>query len=382
MQPKQFNMLALAAVGSLIAAGVVHSSYNSFNEEIVSGQRLFASLETQADATSQIALQQGEAKLTFKKSADGKDWSLVERSGYPVDAKKLRELVIKLGETELIEKKTSNKDLYGQLDLGDPKAKGADAKLVRLSDAKNKTIAEVVIGKERREAFGSGKAGTYVRTPGAAQTWLAKVELNASMDVVDWVQPTFFRLDEQKIASISVKEGEAAIYRIERGEKKKDEKLAAFEFADVPEGKKTKQNVRIDDFLKGLRTLEMKDVRAAKDADKKPDMTAEVTLSDGAKYKVGMKREDKKRWMTVSVLANGKDEAAAKAVAEATKGWAFEIPEWRAAQAFKKADDIFETVKKTEAPKASTPNLSQPNAPLAPLGGPRMQLGPTAPRAQ
>lgn len=349
MQPRQFNILALSAVISLVAAGVVHSSYNSWNDDVVTGQRLFPSLERQGDATGHIFIQKGEEKLTLKKSADGKVWSLVERDGYPVDANKVRKLVVSLGQAELIERKTNSEKLYGQLDLGDPAAKDADAKLVRLSDKDNKTIAEVVIGKERRGAFGAGKAGTYLRVPGNPQTWLAQLELDASTGVDDWVKPVFFRVEEDKIKSLKVSQGDAVVYSLGL----KDKKPGEFKLVDIPADKKPNEKLRIADLINGIRTLEMTDVRKAGDGDAKPDMTADIEMADGAKFRVGMKREKKKRWMTVAVLADGKDAEAGKLV-KAGKGWAFEIADWRADQTFKKADEVFEVVK-VEAPKMSLP---------------------------
>lgn len=349
MQPRQFNILALSAVISLVAAGVVHSSYNSWNDDVVTGQRLFPTLERQGDATGHIFIQKGEEKLTLKKSADGKVWSLVERDGYPVDANKVRKLVVSLGQAELIERKTNSEKLYGQLDLGDPAAKDADAKLVRLADKDNKTIAEVVIGKERRGAFGAGKAGTYLRVPGNPQTWLAQLELDASTGVDDWVKPVFFRVEQDKIKSLKIKQGDAVVYSLGAKAKKPGE----FELVDIPADKKQNEKLRIADLINGIRTLEMTDVRKAGDADAKPDMTADIEMADGAKFRVGMKREKKKRWMTVAVVADGKDAEAGK-LAKAGKGWAFEIADWRADQTFKKADEIFDVVK-VEAPKLSLP---------------------------
>jgi Domain of unknown function (DUF4340) len=367
MQPRQFNMLALAAVISLIAAGVVHSSYNSFNEETVSGKRLFPSLESQAGSTARIAIQQGENKLTLKKSADGKIWSMEERAGYPVKALKVRELVVKLSQAELIEKKTSSKALHGELDLGDPTVKDATAKQIRLADANGKAVAEVIIGKERRAAFGAGQSGTYVRKLSDPQTWLAKMELNASTSVMDWVEPIFFKVDDQKIKTLVMKAGGKVIFTVARGKKKKNEKVAGFELTDVPKGKTKQTKLRVDDLVNGIRTLEMTDVRKAQAADSKPDMTAEITMDDGAKYQVGLKREDKKRWVSVTVLENGKDAAKAKKISAATKGWAYEIADWRAGQTFKKDKEVFETVA-VEKPKAETPKMSTPPSvkPLAP----------------
>lgn len=361
MQPKQFNMLALAAVISLIAAGVVHSSYNSFNAETVSGQRLFPGLERNADKTAKIAIQKGEAKLTLSKSGDGKVWSIVERSGYPVDAMKVRELVVKLGQAELVERKTSNKELYSQLDLADPTAKGADAKLVRLSDKSDKPIAELIVGKERRAAFGAGKSGTYVRSGDSPQTWLAKLELNAAPDVMEWVEPVFFKIDEQKIDSITVSQGEAIVYKLGRETAKKDEKKGAYTLVDVPDGKTRNAKLELENLVNGIRTLEMTDVRKRSASDAKPAMTADVKMDDGTTYRIGLIQDDAKRWITVDVAATGKGEAAAKSVVEKTKGWAYQIAAWRADQTFKKPEDVFEAAK-VEAPKAPGPVNPTPGA--------------------
>lgn len=375
MQPKHFNMLALSAVISLIAAGVVHSSYNSWTDDAASGKRLFPSLETGGDATGQIVIQKGEDKLTLKKSADGKIWSMVERAGYPVDPKKVRELVVKLGQTELIQRKTNKADRYDQLDLGDPTKKDADSKLVRLADKDNKTIAELIVGKERRGEFGAGTAGTYVRVPGDPQTWLAKVELNAPTGVDDWVKPVFFQFDEKKIKSLAVRQGDTVVYKLGV----KDKKAGEFELTDIPADRKPKKDLRIADLVNGIRTLEMIDVRAAGVADGKPDMTADVELDDGTKYRIGMKREDKKRWMTVAVLAEGKDNAGAKKLKADSKGWAFEIADWRADQTFKKSADVFEVVKAAEKPKMSVPPAGAKPATAAPATTEQKKSNPPEP---
>ena len=106
METRHFNLLALAAVISLIAAGVVHSAYNSLDQEVVTGQKVFPALEGRSGDVHQVVLEQGEKTITLKKNDDGKGWGIVERGGYPVDAKKVREIVVKLSQAELIEPKT------------------------------------------------------------------------------------------------------------------------------------------------------------------------------------------------------------------------------------------------------------------------------------
>ncbi len=361
MEPKHLNRLAIAAVVSLIAAGLVHSSYNDFSDDTISGEKLFPSLGEQAANVGQITLGQGEKKLSFKKSEDGKQWSIVERSGYPVDAKKVRKLVVSLAKAELIQRKTRDEKRFAQLELEEPDGKDAKSKLIRLADSGGKTVAEIVVGKRRHGAFGTSKSGTYLRKPGDNQTWLASLDIEAPLDVSDWVQPVFFKIDDKAMKSLVVSEGDKTVYKLDAG----DDKDGALKFADVPTGKKTKTSVKASDLVNGIRTLELTDVRAAVDGDKKPDMTADIVMKDGAAYRIGLKKDGKKRWITVAVTADGKDAEGAKKIREATSGWTYQIAEWRAGQVFKSSDDLFEDVK----PAAT--------APIQP-GAPKMSLPPGA----
>ena len=357
METRQFNLLALAALISLIAAGVVHSAYNSLDQEVVAGQKVFPSLERRSGDVNEVVLQQAGKTITLKKTDDGKGWGIVERGGYPVDAKNVREIVVKLSQAELIEPKTRDPKRYGQLELGDPKAKDASSRLVRFLDKSAKPIAEVVVGKNRYAAFGTGQSGTYLRKPGEKQTWLAKLDLKAPMDVSDWVAPVFFRVAKDKIKSLVVKDGETTVYKVVPDEAQ----AGKFKVVDIPSGRVLKKDFRIDETINGVRTLEMLDVRKRTEKDGKPDRVAVLTMTDGAEYTVGMKRDgtdDKERWMTVEVKVPGDAEAAklAKAVAEDTQGWSFRIAEWRARHTFKGLNDMYDKVEAEakDAPPGAT----------------------------
>jgi hypothetical protein len=346
METRHFNLLALAAVISLIAAGVVHSAYNSLDQEVVTGQKVFPALEGRSGNVHQVVLAQGDKTITLKKNDDGKSWGIVERGGYPVDAKKVREIVVKLSQAELIEPKTSDPKRYKQLELGDPKAKESESRLVRLADKAGKAIAEVVVGKQRYAAFGTGQSGTYLRKPDDAQTWLAKLDLKAPMDVSDWVDPVFFRIAKDDIKSIVVREGDTQVYKVVPDEAQKGK----FKVVDIPAGRELQNGFRVDETVDGVRTLEMLDVRKPTEKDAKPDRVAVVTMADGTEYTIGMKRDgtdDRERWLAVAVKLpeDAKAAEAAKFIAEDTKGWVFRIAEWRARQTFKGLDDVYEAVK-------------------------------------
>jgi hypothetical protein len=200
-----------------------------------------------------------------------------------------------------------------------------------------------VVGKNRYAAFGAGQSGTYLRKPGEKQTWLAKLDLKAPMDVSDWVAPVFFRVAKDKIKSLVVREDDKTIYKVVP----EDGEAGKFKVVDIPSGRKLKTGFRLDETINGVRTLEMQDVRKSTNKDAKPDRVAVLTMADGAEYTIGMKRDgpdDKERWVTVDVKVPEDEEAVklAKAVVEDTAGWAFRIAEWRARQTFKGLDDVYE----------------------------------------
>lgn len=395
MEPKHFNLLAVAAVVSLVAAGVVHSASNDWSTEKVDGQKLFPDLGASADRVGSIVVQKGKDKLTFEKQ--GKGWAVKERSDYPVNVSKIRQLLVELETAELVEPKTRVKERYELLELGDPTKEGANSTLVALDDAKGKSIAQVVIGKRKVAAFGTGNAGTYVRQPGNPQTWLANANVRAPTDVSDWVDPVFFRIDPKTIKSLSITAPKAQIFEIIVDEVKK----GTFKFTAVPDHHKLKSGVSATNMVTALKTLELLDVHKI---DKLPAgdgiFAAMLETMDGMKIDFRVRPEKTDRWISLAVVADGKDKKAADAVRAATKGWEFKIASWRARQTFKEPKELFEPVKAPE-PKKVEPQSPTPAAPAAakpapsaapegakpapapaPSGGPDPASGPGAAKPQ
>jgi len=395
MEPKHFNLLAVAAVVSLVAAGVVHSASNDWSTEKVNGQKLFPDLGASADRVGSIVVQKGKDKLTLEKQ--GKGWAIKERSDYPVKVSKIRQLLVELETAELVEPKTRVKERYKLLELGDPAKEGANSTLVALDDAKGKSIAQVVIGKRKVAAFGTGNAGTYVRQPGNPQTWLANANVRAPTDVSDWVDPVFFRIDPKTIKSLSITPPKAQTYEIVVGDKNK----GTFKFAAVPDHHKLKSGVSATSMVTALKTLELLDVHKS---DKLPAgdgvFAAMLETMDGMEIDFRVRPEKTDRWISLAVVADGKEKKAADELRAATKGWEFKIANWRARQTFKEPKELFEPVK-APAPKKVVPQSPAPAAPAsakpapspapegakpaptpAPAGGPDPASGPGAAKPQ
>ncbi|MCB1511282.1 MAG: DUF4340 domain-containing protein [Hyphomicrobiaceae bacterium] len=367
MEPKHFNMLAVAAVVSLITAGIVHGAYNNWQAEKVTGQKLFEGFDKGANKVGRVMLQKGKAKLTLQK--DGKGWVVLERSGYPVDSAKVRALLVNLANTELVEPKTRVASRYSLLELGDPARDDAKSTLVALADERGKAIADVVIGKRKPGAFGQGKPGTYIRRPGNPQSWLASANLRASVDVVDWVDPVFFRLDPKTVTSLTIAAPKGQPFELVPDEKKKGE----FKFKAVPEGHKLKAGASASGMVKAMRTLELMDVKKIK-AQPDGDKVTKATLvtAAGAKIDIRLRADNTDRWLSIKVVDAGKDEAIKK-LAPKIEGWEFKVADWRSRQTFKTPSDVFEPIKKPEN-KPVPPKAGAPQPPR----GPEPAAGPSA----
>ena len=354
MNAKQFNILAIAAAVSLVTAGIVHSAYDTWSVETVTGEKLFEAFDDDASRVSSLMLRKGKDVFTFKKD-DAGGWSITERGGYPADPKKVRELLVKLARAELVEAKTGDPKRYKLLDLGDPTKEDSGSTLVRMNDSGDKVVGEVVIGKERISAFGRGKSGSYVRRPGKDQTWLTNVGLKPSMTVSDWVQPVFFRMALGEMSSLTLDPPDGDPVKIVTDPAKKE----TFKFQAIPEGKKTKSGVDATVMIKAIETLEMTDVRKAASAKVPKDavtISADLETTDAMKlrFKV-LKIGENDRWLSIDVLDDGKKKDVAEKLKADLAGWQFKIADWRSRQMFKTAAEMFEDKPQPKPAPAAAP---------------------------
>ncbi len=255
MKPTSFAALAVATALVLAIAIVTYGAQNRWSQAKVSGASLFPNLAAQAPRIAKIELKQGEKALTLARDKDA--WSLADRGGYPAKADAVRALLVKVAQAELVEGKTSNKERYAQLELEDPAGKDAKSRLLRIADDKGAAIAEAIVGKKRHDAFGASKGGTYVRKPGDAQTWLSNADLDVSLAVRDWVQPSLLELGAAKIAKLTIEvPGEEPLV-IERDAAN----TGKHTLVGIPDGKKLKEGAGIDGIVRAAGSIDLEDVR-------------------------------------------------------------------------------------------------------------------------
>lgn len=338
IKPNQFIALAFGTLASVIAAAAIYSVTNRWNAGKVEGALLTSGLILQEKTIASVEIAQGEKKVTLERA--GEQWKIKERAGYPANAERVRALLNTIAKAELIEPKTAAKDRHKQLELEDPTAKDAKSRAVRILDAKGKALSEVVLGKTRHDAFGSGKGGVYVRRLNEAQTWLATGDPKGGTDLRDWVTVTVYELDQAKVQKVTIEHpGEEALV-VEKGDGKEQKfKISAA----TPDGKKLKSGA-IDQIPTGFSSIDFEDVRKA-EAPPAGEKFSVVKLEaeGGVTVNFRIRRDGDVNWL--SLTAAGGEGDAKKAADELnvrTGEWEYRIPQWKVDQIGKRKADLFE----------------------------------------
>jgi len=342
IKPRQFVILGATTVVALVLAAVLHASTTRRSLGVAEGRPVMPELRRAANTLGGVELSKRGRTLTLVRN--GEQWSIKERSGYPVQADKVRALLVQLTSAELAEPKTAAKDRWPMLDLEDPASAEAKSGLVRLLDAGGKPIGELVVGKRRMNAFGTGRNGVYVRRPSEAQTWLASGDPSVTLDVKDWVEPVFFKADVEKLKRVTIAHPSEVPIIVEReGEAGKGGKFA---LKSVPEGLKVKESAGVEQVALSLGSVELEDVRkleATPTGNAVSVITAES--SDGLTVTLRLRRDGApdEAWLSLTATGEGDAKKAADEINAKAAGWEFKIPKWKADQIGKRAADIFET---------------------------------------
>lgn len=338
MKPKTFVMIALAAVASSAAAVAVYTTHNQWDQGRVVGEQLVPTLASGgADVRSLVVTHEGNT-LTLESNANGQ-WTIKERDGYPADPDKVRSLLVKLAQAELIEAKTRMPDRHALLELEDPLAKDAKSRSLKVMDGSGNTIADLVLGKRRWEAFGSGKSGTYVRKAGDAQTWLANAEIDVRAEVRSWIAPTIIETESEKIQSLTIHIPKEDLLKIERDASDKSKT----KFVGLPKDAKLKDTTAADGILRAASRIDVDDVRKL-DAPPSGDVsTVSFKTEQGLEVTYWLRKDGDDYWLSIAATGEGDAKEMAEKIRNRTKGWEYKITNAKAGSLLKRRADLIES---------------------------------------
>lgn len=346
MTPKLFTGLTFGALASLVLAAVVHTRADNWTTGPATGAKLLPSLGRDMPRLTTITLKQGPQSVTLE--LKGEAWSLKDRGGYPVQGERVRALLLRLADAELVDRKTRNPDRFALLELEDIGAKDAKSRFLALGDEKARPLAELIVGKRSVEQFGAGKGGTYVRRPGERETWLVNAEIEVNPAVNAWVDTTIFEAQIAQVKQVDIDLGteKLSILRAAGKPANKDSYALA---GGLPDGKKLKSDWTLEDVVNAFARVELEDVRrpVPAAAGAPAPVTATYEMENGGKIVLRVRSEGEARWATIEASGEGDAKAGAEAIAKRAAGWEFRLPGWKFEQIFKKQADLLEDAKKS-----------------------------------
>lgn len=190
---------------------------------------------------------------TIEKGAGG--WSVKEKGGYRADAGKVREYLLKLAQSRLLESKTANEQRYGELGVGD----------ISAADAKGLLLAVGGLGKPVQLILGNVNVrgdSTFVRRAGDKQSWLAKGNLLPDKSVANWLDKSIVDIPSTRLREVVIERPQGKPLRVSRQQPADTN----FVIADVPKGREASSEFAANSLGTTLAGLNLDDVLPAAQA--------------------------------------------------------------------------------------------------------------------
>jgi Domain of unknown function (DUF4340) len=323
MQKRNFLILAGATIVMVGLAILSLATGDRYVTAAAPGTRALPELAAALDQVSSVAIRRHGLALTFVRQ--GKSWFVADKGDYPAAAGRVRQIVLALADMDLIEPKTARPSLYPRLEVDDPQ-KGKST-LVTVKDKAGKTLAALIVGKERYDRLGTGNNAVYVRKPGEAQSWLASGSLDFAGDVPSWLERRIIDIAQQKIAEATLVQPDGTKLVISR-----QDKGGKFAVEGAPADTKFKSQATIGEPAAALEALDLDDVKRAAQL---PVPATGVTTAayrsfGGLEIDLRLFEHDKKNWIVVAASGSGKEAVAAKHLNARLAPWVFEIPSYKA----------------------------------------------------
>jgi hypothetical protein len=431
MKTRTFSILAVLAL-ALVLAAIFANKHDAEGASPGSGPgheqgaKFFGDLSQHVNDVAQVTVAAPEAtretapaagpdgapppvppstSKTFEITKQGDAWGATEKGGYPVDAGKVKQLVVGLSELTTLEPMTKNKSYYAKLGVEDITEPKAASKRVTLKDSGGKVLADVLIGQSARAQGSNGsKPSLYVRRVGEEQAFEVSGSLNVAADASGWLDLDITKLESARVNRVVTSHpGGELLEVMKNAPEDKD-----FSVVGLPAGEELMWPGVADPIAGALQYLRLEDVQKNENFDMSGATTAEFTTFDGMRVTVKTVEKDGKTWATLSAAfdpslrveaptvvapppegdkppdaaatppptppkaARKSEDEVKKEVDELNKKcspWVYVVPGYGAANLRKHMTDL---LKKKEEPKADAALKDALNgdAPLEPIGTP------------
>lgn len=346
MKPKSLGILAVVTLVFVAlawnASGTAQSG-SRLQEEALAAYPSFAD---RVNEVVELEIVGHDARFTVKQT-DGA-WGLVEKSGYPVDFERVRDVVVRLSELEPLEAKTRRPDRFALMGVEDPSQEGSSAKRVVLRNAQGETLCDMIVGDTK---FKGRTATVFVRPADRDQAYQCEGRVTFEADPLNWIDREVLKLANGKVKSLVIEHHDGEVVRIERVGDSRD-----YALQDVPAGRQPSHQAVANAPATALSFLRLDDVRprGAVDFTVGPRCKATYACDDGLVLTVELAEVEGATWARLNAAfappaegAEGADpeqathaEVEARALQRTFERWAYQLPDFKADAIAKRAADL------------------------------------------
>ena len=377
------TVLVLGVV-TLLAVGAVLLVERGSDTPEPGGDIVFPALLEQVNSVARVRVTGSEG--TFTLARDGDAWVVEEKERHRADPDRVHKLLVGAAGMKRLEPKTSDPERYPKLWLEDPTGKDARSVGLVLEDASGAALAHWVLGDRRPSKSDAGRTELYIRTADDPQAWLVEGSVPGGDKIIDWLDRVVARIDRERLRTAEVAHADGAAVTVGK-EVPAD---ADFVLHDVPEGRETDSQYRVNDIGRFLEDLRFEDVAPASSLDfaGSADKRLEVTTFDGLRVRLDSVMRDGDAWVRLRAEvdeglveeAAGADAAASNAEsgseskddppesllpldevrAEAERmnarwqGWAYELPSFKRDYIARRMDELTRAIEESDEEKGGS----------------------------
>ena len=312
MTPRLFLALAAITVITTVAAVFAVLSQPAVTTLRLVDEPAFPALRENPDAVAKITLTTPEGTITLVRET-GDRWAALERYGYPVDRKQVRDLVVALADMRLIERKTAQPERYDRLQVEPPDAEDAQSRLVRLESAEGTVLAEAIIGKQRYRLTGTEPSGTYLRRPDEAQSWLASGGVQIEQAAARWLDAEIVDIAPAAIRRIEIERAGEPGYVAAR-----EEQGGELRLVDLADDEALKEDADLGRLAGALSSVQFEDIKPREQLTWPAQQhSARIETFDGLELTVRLAQIDGEHWATFDARGEAPTPEATSATAPA-----------------------------------------------------------------
>ena len=367
---------------TLVAVGAVLFVERGSDTPEPGGDIVFPALLERVNSVARVRVTGSEG--TFALVRDGDAWVVEEKERHPADPDRVHKLLVGAAGMKRLEPKTSDPGRYPKLWLEDPT--GEDARSVRLvlEDASGAVLADWVLGDRRPSKSDASRTELYIRVAGDPQAWLVEGSVPGGGKIIDWLDRAVARIDRERLRTAEVSHTDGAMVAVSK------EVPADVDFVlrDVPEGRETDSQYRVNDIGRFLEDLRFEDVAPASSLDfaGSVDKRLEIMTFDGLRVRVDSVMRDGDAWVQLraevdeglvetagadagasdgepaseSEVASGSLPPLAEVRTEAERlnarwqGWAYELPSFKRDYIARRMDELTRAIEESDEEKGGS----------------------------